>query len=220
MFTQTIIDTIVNQGILVAQKAQSPFLYPYLLGAIAASILLGVLNVITSVARTRRRRVGRIIYTETRFLILHELAPIYALWLAFATPYGSYFFGASWFGLLLHGALAIYGAWDLSTSWIIQIYLYNSAVIGNLAVVASLILVAFGWEIEQWPLPFIMAGELVLSFFIASLLAGIVVGNKRLIHAHQVLRALAAEGYSASDVQMAAKREARTMQILPPSCSS
>jgi hypothetical protein len=130
------------------------------------------------VRRQRNRlSIGTIVRSEIRVLVLYELLPLYALWLAFATPPTQLPFpvpaaGSSWLFLpalvtytviavLVHGALSLYGV-GVVVGWLIQFNTPNKSRIDVLAILLGYIALVVGWEVQQWPETFLVLIEFFL----------------------------------------------------------
>jgi hypothetical protein len=186
---------IWGQGIFIAQRDQSPILYSYFLGGIAFSFFLGIANfaIITARRNIRHLTIGRIFRTELRVLIRNELLPLYALWLAFATPATMLPFsmpkaGSSWLFLpapqtyavlatLIHGYLAIYGL-GVVVGWLIQLNTPNRSRIDNLCILLGYFGIIYGWEVQHWPELFVVVAECLLLWRIADLLTTLIIGPR------------------------------------------
>jgi hypothetical protein len=188
-----IFNDILNHGFGPFLRQDNPLLYPFVLAALVLSVLLGIVNFFVERKRPVRRdgqpqyRNGRLVYPTTLAVLVGEvivlavqLASIYLIWLAYATPFSRLPFappaaGTSWLGLpadlvylglavIVHGILSLVATYVLIVFWLTQFHISSERrLIVNFALLIGLVLVIYGWEVEHWPIGFLVPAELVVS---------------------------------------------------------
>lgn len=186
---QHLFNIIWSHGIFIAEKVQNPALYHFLLAGIVLSILLGFVNFVIEV---RSYNLGSVIVEEIKWLFLFELLPLYAVWLAYATPPTQLLIpppspDVTWvflsalptytiIAVLLHGLLSCC-ALVLVVGWLTQLHTPNKSRIDTFCLLLTVLGVAAGWELQHWPIVFVVVTELLLmspvaAQYIASLVWG------------------------------------------------
>ncbi len=184
---QNLLDTIWNHGIFVAEKGQNPALYPFFLAGIVLSLILGIVNFAFEL---RSRQFGFVLKLELKWLLVYELLPLYAVWLAFATPPTRLPFpppipNTSWLfipalptytviAVILHGLLSVCGL-VLTVGWLAQFNTPNGSRIDTFFLLITLVGLVIGWELQHWPLTFLIVAEILAVAPLAAQYFGVLI---------------------------------------------
>jgi hypothetical protein len=173
-----ILDHVLSRGFPPLLDARAaPRLFPIVIGGLVLVLLIALLRIVFSRKDSFAVRLGLTyrfsthLGIESLVLVIEALA-IYAVWVAYSTPVDRLFqlppvVPVRVLAVIVHAVLAVGGAL-LLVAVLLEVFNLSDRDGGRwfaAALSATCLLVVFGWEVQHWPMLFLVIGEFLVFWY-------------------------------------------------------